>query len=57
MGWLPALAVVLTVLAAGTWGLGQRRRSPACPPKTAGEGGCGCKTTAAPLKINGAGRR
>lgn len=42
VGWLPAVAVVLAVLAVGTWWLGQRRCS--CAPKTAGEGGgCGCK--------------
>ncbi|MFM9457159.1 hypothetical protein [Streptomyces europaeiscabiei] len=35
VGWLPALAVVLAVLAAGTWWLGQRRRSCTCAPKTA----------------------
>ncbi len=57
VGWLPALAVVLAVLAAGTWWLGQRRRSCACAPKTAGEGGCGCKASADPLKISGTSRR
>ncbi|WP_405467397.1 hypothetical protein [Streptomyces canus] len=57
VGWLPALAVVLAVLAAGTWWLGQRRRSCACSPKTAGEDGCGCTAAADPLKISGTGRR
>ncbi|MFF0001592.1 hypothetical protein [Streptomyces avermitilis] len=57
VGWLPALAVVLAVLAAGTWWLGQRRRSCSCAPKNAGGSGCGCKTSADPLKISGAGRR
>ncbi|MEU6896193.1 hypothetical protein ABZ934_31510 [Streptomyces sp. NPDC046557] len=57
VGWLPALAVVLAVLAAGTRWLGRRRRSCSCAPKTAGEGGCGCKGPADPLKISGAGRR
>ncbi|MFF5363732.1 hypothetical protein ACFY4I_30785 [Streptomyces scabiei] len=57
VGWLPALAVVLAVLAAGTWWLGQRRRSCACAPKTAGEGGCGCQKSADPLKISDAGRQ
>ncbi|MET8516024.1 hypothetical protein [Streptomyces sp. NPDC005077] len=56
-GWLPALAVVLAVLAAGIWWLGQRRRSCSCAPKTAGEGGCGCQKPADLLKISGAGRR
>ncbi|MET9694676.1 hypothetical protein ABZY81_40825 [Streptomyces sp. NPDC006514] len=57
VGWLPALAVVLAVLAVGTWWLGQRRRSCACPPKTAGGGGCGCNASADPLKITRAGRQ
>lgn len=39
VSWLPALAVVLAVLAAGTWWPGRRRRSCSCAPKTAGEGG------------------
>ncbi|MEU2781842.1 hypothetical protein [Streptomyces sp. NPDC007110] len=57
VGWLPALAVVLTVLAAGTWWLSRRRGSCACSPKTAGEDGCGCTATADPLKISGTGRQ
>ncbi|MFI2371043.1 hypothetical protein [Streptomyces sp. NPDC018833] len=57
VGGLPVLAVVLAVLAAGTWWLGQRRRSCSCAPKTAGEDGCGCKASADPLKISGTGRR
>ncbi|MFE7707282.1 hypothetical protein ACFU6I_16070 [Streptomyces sp. NPDC057486] len=57
VGWLPALALALAVLAAGTWWLDQRRRACACAPKTAGEGGCDCQTSADPLKISGAGRR
>ncbi|MFF0429565.1 hypothetical protein ACFYUJ_34970 [Streptomyces sp. NPDC004520] len=57
VGWLPALAVVLAVLAAGTWWLGQRRRPCSCAPKTAGENGCGCKKPADPLKIGGTGRQ
>ncbi|MGW1658626.1 hypothetical protein [Streptomyces atratus] len=57
VGLLPGLAVVLALLAAGTWWLGQRRRSCTCAPKTAGEGGCGCKACCDPLKITGAGRR
>jgi hypothetical protein len=57
VGRLPALAVVLALLAAGTWWLGRHRRSCACAPKTAGEGGCGCQKSADPLKISGAGRR
>ncbi|MEV8564793.1 hypothetical protein AB0436_04255 [Streptomyces sp. NPDC051322] len=58
VGWLPALAVVLAVLAAGTWWLGQRRRSCSCGSKSAREGGCGgCQERAGPLKISGTGRR
>ncbi|MGD1217104.1 hypothetical protein AB9Q10_01590 [Streptomyces krungchingensis] len=57
VGWLPAVAVVLAVLAAGTWWLGQRRRSCSCSPKNAGESACGCKASDDPLKITGAGRR
>ncbi|MCX5308982.1 hypothetical protein OG304_36995 [Streptomyces sp. NBC_00160] len=57
VGWLPALAVALAVLAAGTWWYGQRRRACSCARKTAGENGCGCKASADPLKISGVGRR
>ncbi|MDG9709451.1 hypothetical protein [Streptomyces sp. DH10] len=57
VGWLPALAIVLAVLAAGTWWLGRSRRSCYCGPKTAGEGGCGCSASTDPLKISGPGRR
>jgi len=32
----------MAVLAAGTWWLGQRRRSCSCASKAAGESGCGC---------------
>ncbi|MFF8481908.1 hypothetical protein [Streptomyces antibioticus] len=57
VGWLPALAVVLAVLAAGTWWLEQRRSSCSCGPKTAGEAACGCKASGEPLKITGRGDR
>ncbi|AJE81606.1 hypothetical protein ACWDF1_29200 [Streptomyces coelicoflavus] len=57
VGWLPALAVGLAVLAAGTWWFGQRRRSCTCAPKAAGDGGCGCKTSTDPLVIGGTSRR
>ncbi|MGA5191616.1 hypothetical protein ACPCSL_34375 [Streptomyces griseoincarnatus] len=57
VGWLPALAVALSAAAAGTWWLGQRRRSCSCPPKAAGDSGCGCKASGDPLKISGMGRR
>lgn len=53
VGWLPALAIILAVLAAGTWWFGQRRRSGpcSCAAKTAGEDGCGCQASGDPLKI------
>ncbi|MFE9446205.1 hypothetical protein ACFYO2_46575 [Streptomyces sp. NPDC006602] len=57
VGRLPAVAVVLAVLAVGTWWLGQRRRSCSCAPKTPGEGGCGCQTSKDPLKITDTARR
>ncbi|WP_405527410.1 hypothetical protein OG592_06695 [Streptomyces avidinii] len=57
VGWLPALAIVLTVLAGGTWWLGRRRRSCSCGAKSAGEGGCGCQKGADPLEITGTGRQ
>ncbi|MFE9928565.1 hypothetical protein [Streptomyces sp. NPDC005533] len=56
VAWLPALAVVLAVLAAGTWWLGRRRRPCSCTPKPAGEGGCGCQEPTDPLKLGGADR-
>ncbi|MEV6594862.1 hypothetical protein [Streptomyces acidicola] len=44
VGWLPGLAVVLAVLAAGTWWLQQRRHgSCSCASAPAGRGGCGCR--------------
>lgn len=57
VGRLPALAVVLAVLAAGAWWFGRRRRSCSCSPKTADGGGCGCKAPGGPLKITSTGRR
>ncbi|MFI1066336.1 hypothetical protein OG365_31610 [Streptomyces sp. NBC_00853] len=45
-GWLPALAVVLAVLAPGTWWLGQRRAPCTCGSKTAGGDTCDCKASA-----------
>lgn len=38
VGWLPVLAVVLVVLAGGSWWLGRHRRPCTCAPNTAGEG-------------------
>ncbi|MEV6615861.1 hypothetical protein AB0N31_18765 [Streptomyces sp. NPDC051051] len=57
VGRLPAVAVVLAVLAAGTRWLGRRRRACSCGPEIAGGGGCGCRASENPLKIAGAGRR
>ncbi|MER7576753.1 mercury transporter [Streptomyces sp. NPDC126514] len=57
VGWLPALAAVFAVLAAGAWWLGERRRPCSCSAKTAGGDGCGCKATTEPLKISATGRR
>ncbi|MFE2280751.1 hypothetical protein ACFXAE_26705 [Streptomyces sp. NPDC059454] len=54
---LDALAVVLAVLAAGTWWLGRRRRPCSCSQETAGEGACGCQASKNPLEITGKGRR
>ncbi|MBD9733835.1 hypothetical protein IGX29_18880 [Streptomyces sp. H28] len=39
--WLPALAMALAALAAGTWWAGQRRRSCSCTTSASGPG-CGC---------------
>ncbi len=58
VGWLPALAAVLAVLAGGTWWLGRRRSHLcSCSPKPAGEDGCGCKASGNPLKITSTARR
>ncbi|MFE9834888.1 hypothetical protein ACFYP4_07030 [Streptomyces sp. NPDC005551] len=56
VGRLPALAVVLAVLSAGTWWLSQRRGSCSCTPKAAGGSSCGCKSPGDPLKITSTGR-
>jgi len=63
VGWLPAIAAALAVLAAGTWWAARRRTarrrtargcgSPACGTG----GGCGCSGGPDPLKITPAGRR
>ncbi|MFB6517366.1 hypothetical protein [Streptomyces sp. NPDC056401] len=57
VGWLPATAMVLAVLAAGTWWYGQRRGPCSCGPKAASGDGCGCKASDEPLKIGGRGDR
>ncbi|WP_158822048.1 hypothetical protein [Streptomyces sp. NRRL F-5727] len=57
VGWLPAVAVVLAVLAAGTWWLGQRRRPCSCAPETAGKDSCGCQKAENLMKITDTGRR
>ncbi|MFJ8846036.1 hypothetical protein ACIRFF_24410 [Streptomyces cyaneofuscatus] len=49
VGWLPGLAVVLAVLAAGTWWFRQRRRgSCSCSAKPLSRGGCGCQASVGP---------
>ncbi|MFJ5952618.1 mercury transporter [Streptomyces noursei] len=53
VGWLPAIAAALAVLAAGTWWLGRRRSSCSCAPEADGQGGCGCGTPTEPLTIGG----
>ncbi|MFI8451357.1 MerR family transcriptional regulator [Streptomyces erythrochromogenes] len=55
-GPLPAVAVVLAVLAAGTWWYGRRDRPCSCGPKTTGGGGCGCTRFGDPVQISGTGR-
>ncbi|MEU1301317.1 hypothetical protein [Streptomyces shenzhenensis] len=46
VGWLPALAVVFAVLAAGTWWLQQRSRgSCSCGSVRADREGCGCRAS------------
>ncbi|GGT22570.1 hypothetical protein ACK389_10385 [Streptomyces antibioticus] len=57
VGWLPGLAVVLAVLAAGAWWLDRRPGPCSCAPKTTGGGGCACTTSSDPLKISGPGRQ
>ncbi|WP_326728161.1 hypothetical protein [Streptomyces phaeochromogenes] len=57
VGWLPALAIGLAVLAGGTWWLG-RRRSCSCAQKTADGSACGCQAKSTDsLKITSIGRR
>ncbi|MFK0142822.1 hypothetical protein [Streptomyces murinus] len=47
VGWLPGLAVVLAVLAAGTWWFQQRRRGAcSCGSAPADGKGCGCRASA-----------
>lgn len=57
VGWLPGIAVVLAVLAGGSWWLGQRRRCCSCAPKTAGGDGCTCRASTDPTQITSAGRQ
>lgn len=52
VGWLPALAVALTVLAGATsWRA--RRAAGSCGSSACGRGGCGCQTVEDPLRITG----
>ncbi len=57
VGWLPAIAAALAVLAAGTWWLGRRRAARGCGSTACGGGGCGCSGSQDPLKITPAARR
>ncbi|MFJ5879826.1 hypothetical protein [Kitasatospora cineracea] len=58
VGWLPAIAAALAVLAAGTWRAGHRRAAHGCGTPACGTGGgCGCSKAGEPLKITPAARR
>ncbi|MEV7021249.1 mercury transporter [Kitasatospora sp. NPDC093558] len=57
VGWLPALAAALAVLAAGTWWAGRRRATRGCGNSSCGTGGCGCQKSEDPLQINPVARR
>ncbi|WP_405009819.1 hypothetical protein [Kitasatospora sp. NBC_01539] len=57
VGWLPAIAAALAVLAVGTWWVGRRRAARGCGSTGCGSGGCGCQKTEDPLQITPAGRR
>ncbi|MBK3623275.1 hypothetical protein JHN59_00085 [Streptomyces sp. MBT49] len=55
VGWLPAVALALAALAGAAWWFG-RRRTP-CGCGASGQGGCGCETTAGPLRITSTSRK
>lgn len=51
VGWLPAIALALAVLAGTARWLGRRRTVHGCGSTGCGQGGCGCSTTAKPEQI------
>ncbi|MFE0465561.1 hypothetical protein ACFW1A_40575, partial [Kitasatospora sp. NPDC058965] len=51
VGWLPAIAGALAVLAGGTWWAGRRREVRGCGSSSCGAGGCGCATAGAPVQV------
>ncbi|MFJ8661882.1 hypothetical protein [Streptomyces sp. NPDC093795] len=57
VGWLPALAVALAVLASVTWWFGQRRRSCSCKGAAVQDGRCGCHAATDPHKVTAPGRQ
>ncbi|MGW4697969.1 hypothetical protein ACWEO1_36965 [Kitasatospora cineracea] len=58
VGWLPAIAAALAVLAAGTWWATHRRAARGCGTPTCGAGGgCGCSKAGEPVQITPAARR
>ncbi|MFD7729054.1 hypothetical protein ACFV6F_01530 [Kitasatospora phosalacinea] len=57
VGWLPAIAAALAVLAAGTWWATRHRAARGCGTPACGTGGCGCQKAEDPLQITPATRR
>ncbi|MEV7214084.1 hypothetical protein AB0O31_13445 [Kitasatospora cineracea] len=57
VGWLPAIAAALAVLAVGTWWAARRRSARGCGTPTCGMGGCGCAKAEDPLQITPTARR
>ncbi len=57
VGWLPAIAAALAVLAGGTWWVGHRRAARGCGSSACGTGGCGCQKAENPMQITPAARR
>lgn len=52
VGWLPAVAIALAVVAVGVWWLGRRRQSCTCGGQRSGSSGCSCQTSTAALQIS-----
>ncbi|MDG5801231.1 hypothetical protein P9869_00795 [Streptomyces ossamyceticus] len=57
VGWLPAAALALAALAAGSWWFGRRRAAYGCRRTAADHGACGCKAPTDPVQITTTGRR